>query len=36
VPNRLPGIGWLAADLILDAVQFGDPPKHLAGDRRLA
>jgi hypothetical protein len=36
VPNRLPGIGRLAPDLILNAVQLGDPPKHLAGDRRLA
>jgi len=34
--NRLPGIGRLTADLILDAVQLGDPPEHLAGDRRLA
>ena len=34
--NRPPGIGRLAADRVLDAVQLGDPPEHLAGDRRLA
>ena len=31
--NRPPGIGRLTADLVLDAVQLGDPPEHLAGDR---
>jgi hypothetical protein len=28
--------GRLAPDLILDAVQLGDAPEHLAGDWRLA
>src|SRR3954471_9886018 len=34
--NRPSGIGRLTADRVLDAVQFGDAPEHLAGDRRLA
>jgi hypothetical protein len=34
--NRLPGIGRLTPDLILNAIQLGDPPEHLASDRRRA